>query len=48
MNEDKKQEGSRIVLTDTDYDRFLTILAEPPKLSLSATERLRRKRAWEE
>lgn len=46
MDKDTELDRCRIVLNDTDFDRLLTILAEPPKLSPEVAERLRRKRVW--
>lgn len=48
MIENEKLDRSRIVLNETDFDRLLTILETPPQLSPEATERLRRKRVWED
>lgn len=48
MDKDTELDRCRIVLSDTDFDRVAMILAEPPKLSPEAAERLRRKPVWEE
>jgi hypothetical protein len=47
MKDDDHLDRFRILLNDADFDRVSRILADPPKLSPEATERLRRKLAWE-